>query len=101
MTFQNVEDRQNEQVPPGGGRPDHKKHIKGLPDVLDVVAVVSNPVRYRARYDLFRAFEAHVQEAGARLTVVEMAFANRPFEVTRADEPRHVQFRSAHEFWAK
>ena len=101
MTFQNVQDRQNEQVPPGGGRPDHKKHIKPLPDVLDVVAVVSNPARYRARYDLFRAFEAHVREAGARLTVVEMAFADRPFEITRADDPRHVQVRSAHEFWAK
>ncbi len=101
MTFQNVSDRQNEQVPPGGGRPDHKKHIKPLPDVLDVVAVVSNPVRYRARYDLFRAFEAHVKEAGARLTVVEMTFANRPFEVTQADNPRHVQVRTAHEYWAK
>jgi hypothetical protein len=101
VIFQNVQDRQNEPMPPGGGRPDHKKHIKLLPDVLDVVAVVSNPVRYRARYDLFRAFESHVQEAGARLTVVEMAFANRPFEVTQADNPRHVQVRSAHEFWAK
>jgi hypothetical protein len=101
LTFQNVRDRQNEPVPRGGGRPEHKAHIKQLPDVLDVVAVVSNPVRYRARYDLFRAFEAHVQDSGARLTVVEMAFAERPFEVTRPDDPRHVQVRSCHEFWAK
>ena len=101
MTSQNVPDRQAEPLPPGCGRPDHKRPIQPLPDVLDVVAVVSNPSRYRARYDLFRAFEAHVRDAGARLTVVEMAFGSRPFEVTRADEPRHLQVRSAHEFWAK
>jgi hypothetical protein len=101
VTFQILHDRQAESLPPGGGRPDHKKHIKPIPDVLDVVAVVSNPARYRSRYDLFRAFEGHVLEAGARLTIVEMAFANRPFEVTSPDNPRHVQVRSAHEFWAK
>ncbi|WP_435006071.1 hypothetical protein P12x_003740 [Tundrisphaera lichenicola] len=75
--------------------------IRSVPDVLDVVAVVSNPVRYRTRYDLFRAFESHVQGAGARLTVVEMAFANRPFEVTEPGNPHHIQVRSAHEYWAK
>jgi hypothetical protein len=101
VTFQNLNDRQNEPLPIGGGRPDHKKHLKLIPDVLDVVAVVSDPVRYRSRYDLFRAFEAHVLEAGARLTTVEMAFANRPFEVTTPDNPRHVQVRSPYEFWAK
>ena len=101
MTFQNVADRHNDPVPLGGGRPEHKRHIKLLPDALDVVAVVSNPVRYRSRYDLFRAFQAHVQESGARLTVVEMAHGNRPFEVTEPANPRHVQVRSAHELWHK
>jgi hypothetical protein len=101
LISQNLRDRQNEPLPPGGGLPDHKKSVTPLPDVLDVVAVVSNPVRYRSRYDLFRAFEAHVKDSGARLTVVEKGFANRPFEVTEPDNPRHVQVRSAHEFWAK
>jgi hypothetical protein len=101
VTFQYLTDRQSESQPLGGGRPDHKKHIKPIPDVLDVVAVVSNPVRYRSRYDLFRAFEAHVLEAGARLTIVELAFGNRPFEVTSPDNPRHVQVRTAFELWAK
>ena len=101
VIFQNVQDRQNETTPPGGGRPDHKKLIKPLPDVLDVVAVVSNPVRYRSRYDLFRAYESHVNDSGARLTVVEMAFGNRPFEITQPDNPRHIQVRSPHELWHK
>lgn len=100
MTDSNVLDRPS-QPPIGGGRPDHKKTIQPIPEVLDVVAVVSNPVRYRSRYDLFRAFEAQVREAGARLTVVEMAYAGRPFEVTEPGNPRHVQVRSIHEIWHK
>ena len=100
MSFRHAQDPQSEP-PPGGGRAETRRPIRPIPDVLDVVAVVSNPVRYRSRYDLFRAFERHVRQAGARLTVVEMAFAGRAFEVTVADDPRHVQVRSAHEFWAK
>jgi hypothetical protein len=101
VIFQNCQDRHDEPTPAGGGRPDHRAHLRPLPDVLDVVTVVSNPARYRARYDLFRAFAAQVRDAGARLTVVELAFANRPFEVTSADDPRHVQVRTAHELWHK
>ncbi len=100
MIFPSLDDRRAE-TPPGGGRPDPKQSIRPLPDVLDVVAVVSNPVRYRSRYDLFRAFQAQVAAAGARLTVVEMAYGNRPFEVTDPDDPRHLQVRSSHELWHK
>ncbi len=96
-----IEVCENEPRSIGGGRPDHRRVIGRLPEILDVVAVVSNPVRYRSRYDLFRAFERHALEAGARLTVVELAFGGRPFEVTRAGDPRHVQLRSTHELWHK
>lgn len=88
-------------LPIGHGRPPHHGIIKPMPAPLDVIAVVSNPVRYRSRYDLFRAFEAHAIESGARLTVVEMAFGDRPFEVTEAGNPRHLQLRSNTEIWQK
>jgi hypothetical protein len=87
--------------PEGGGRPDCNRPLKPIPAVLDVIAVVSNPCRYRSRYALYRAFERHVQCSGARLTTVECAFGERPFEVTSADNPRHFQVRSRHEFWIK
>ncbi|MGZ6045673.1 MAG: hypothetical protein ACXWNW_14185 [Isosphaeraceae bacterium] len=87
--------------PIGHGRTPHHAVIQPMPAPLDVIAVVSNPVRYRSRYDLFRAFEAHAKESGARLTVVEMAFGNRPFEVTDATESRHIQVRSDMELWQK
>jgi hypothetical protein len=42
-----------------------------------------------------------LEAEGVRLTVVECAFGERPFEVTRPDDPRHVQLRSRHELWMK
>lgn len=86
---------------PGGGVPTHRRHHHAVPGVLDVVCAISNPVRYRSRYDLFRAFERHMRCSGVRLTVVECAFGDRPFEVTQADNPRHVQVRSRDELWLK
>lgn len=89
-------------IPPiGHGRKPHNAVIKPMPAPLDVIAVVSNPVRYRSRYDLFRAFEAHAIESGARLTIVEMAFGGRPFEITETDNARHVRVRSSAELWHK
>jgi len=68
---------------------------------LDVVAVVSNPCRYQSRYRLYRDFAHRVLQTGARLTTVEAAFGDRPYEVTDSHNPRHVQVRTAHELWHK
>lgn len=68
---------------------------------LYVVTCVSNPVRYASRYDLYRKFKKQVEDAGAILYTVEMAFGDRPFEVTERDCPRHVQVRSHYELWHK
>lgn len=68
---------------------------------LWVISVVSNPRRYRVRYHLFREFDAHVRASGANHLTVEMAFGSRPFEVTEAGNPLHVQLRSFHELWHK
>lgn len=68
---------------------------------LVVITVISNPVRYRARYDLYRKFERSMLEAGATLITVEQAFGERPFEITERDNPMHVQVRSLDELWHK
>jgi hypothetical protein len=75
--------------------------IKAIDSPLYVVSVVSNPVRYLSRYRLYRQFEKHVIDAGATLVTVELALGERPFEVTEAGNPRHVQLRSPHELWHK
>ena len=78
-----------------------KDWLHNFPDRLYVVTAVSNPARYAARYRLYRAFEKHVRDNGAILTTVEMAYGDRPFEVTSAGNPQHVQARGRHELWYK
>jgi hypothetical protein len=73
------------------------------PDQLHVIAVVSNPVRFVSRYRLFRHFVDEMTRAGVHLTIVEHAFADRPFEVTSPYNPDHVQLRGrdGYEIWLK
>jgi len=68
---------------------------------LDVIAVVSNPRRYKSRYELYRKFKKHMQESPeVRLWTVETAFGDRPFEVTTGEE-REIQLRTEDEVWIK
>jgi len=87
---------------------DHSSHaphsvpaIQAFPGRLHVVTALFNPLRYRARYRNYRAFEKHVADAGAILTTVECAFGGRPFEITDPLNPRHVQVRTSDELWLK
>jgi hypothetical protein len=67
-----------------------------------VVTMCSNPARYRSRYDAHRVFIKNMHDAGAQVVVVEVAYGQRPFEVTEAGNPFHVQLRSEHEeIWLK
>lgn len=68
---------------------------------LVVVTVISNPVRYWSRYELYEKFARSMKEAGATLITVEQAFGERPFVVTQRDNPMHVQVRSEDELWHK
>ena len=70
-------------------------------DKLHVVTCVSNPCRYRSRYDLYKKFEQHVLDHGAELYTVEMAFGHRPFVVTEPNNLHHIQVRSSTELWHK
>jgi hypothetical protein len=75
--------------------------IQTFPDRLFVVTAIDNPVRFHSRYRIYRAFEKKVADAGAILITVERAFGGRPFEVTQAGNPHHVQVRSDDELWLK
>ena len=78
-----------------------KTGIKPLPAKLYVVTAISNPVRYRRRYELYRAFEKMVADAGAELYTAEVAFGAREFEVTEHHDPHDLQLRTSHELWHK
>lgn len=70
-------------------------------NVLNVIAVVSNPVRYKARYELFKKFVSYMETQNVNLIIVEMAFGNRDFECTVPDNLNHVQVRGNTELWVK
>jgi len=78
-----------------------QSHIHPFPDRLHVVTAISNPQRFRSRYELFWAFEKRVRDSGAILHVAEVAFGGRPFEVTEPGNPNHLQLRTGFELWHK
>jgi len=71
-------------------------------DKLNVIAVVSNPVRFKRRYELYKQFEKYVKaNPEVNLLTVEQAFGERPFEITDRSNPWHLQLRTENELWAK
>lgn len=73
-----------------------------MKEILDVIAVISNPARYERRYELFREFHQYMmQHDNVRLTIVELAYGDRKFEVTQSGNVRHVQVRTNEELWHK
>jgi hypothetical protein len=73
-------------------------------DILYVIAVISNPRRFKRRYELYKEFEQRMLNThGIRLITVEAAYRDRDFEVTRGDNPDHVQvhINDRAEIWLK
>jgi hypothetical protein len=92
--------------PEGSGayieHPAHAKPgIHPFPDKLYVVTMVSNPLRWRSRYQNYHNFERQIEAGGAVLYTAEVAFGGRQFEVTQPDNPHHLQLRSHDELWYK
>lgn len=82
-------------------------------DEFYVVAVVSNPVRYRTRWRLFKEFLEHMKDMGAQVLVVEQAFGRREPQVcsdyrhsdkeiwNQSHNPFHLVVRTDAELWHK
>jgi hypothetical protein len=50
-------------------------------DLLDVIAVISNPIKWKSRVRLFNDFVEHMRFSGVRLTAVECAHGDRPYQI--------------------
>ncbi len=70
-------------------------------DQLHVVTAVANPIRWKSRINLFRAFAQHMLDSGASLTVVECAYGERPFELAGIPHVLHVPVRAKSLVWNK
>lgn len=77
------------------------KRMHNLKKKFIAIAIISNPMRFNSRYALFQKFHAEMEKAGAQLVVVEMAYGDRPFEVTEPHNPWHLRLRSWEELWHK
>lgn len=82
--------------------PHHEIHrVPGNLDGFWVITVLSNPIRYKRRYELYWRFKQMCEQAGVKLITVEQAFGNRAFMVTNPNNPFHLQVRSVEELWHK
>jgi hypothetical protein len=70
-------------------------------DQLFAVTVVFNPVGYKSRTRLYKEFAPYIEYSGIKLFTVEIAFQDRPFEVTTPHNPWNLQLRSTHMLWHK
>ncbi len=69
---------------------------------LHVAACYSNPYRWDTRRKLANDFRRHMaQSPNVVLHMVELAYGDRPFEVTSTDNPNDVQLRTKHELFHK
>jgi len=71
---------------------DHPSHGRGgiqpFPDRLHVLAMLENPLRWRARYRNYWMFQRQIETSGAILYTCEIAFGGRDFEITEPNNPR-------------
>jgi hypothetical protein len=75
---------------------------KPIEDKLHVIAVVSNPCNFKIRYKLMDEFiERMEKEPDVILYIVELVYCNQPFEITSADNKRHLQLRGKIPLWHK
>ena len=81
----------------------HKELLRVPADLSKfvVITVLSNPVRYKRRYELYWRFKEMCAHAGVKLITVEQAFGQRQFMVTKASDPCALQVRSVEEIWSK
>ena len=70
-------------------------------DQLHVVTVISNPMLWKSRIDLFLHFAQHMIESGVHLTVVECAYGDRSFELDQVGGFTHIPVRAKTLVWTK
>lgn len=68
---------------------------------MKILTTYFNPVRYKSRIRVHEKFIKYWKKSGVEPYVVEVAFGNRPFQVTHKANPKHLQLRTLDEIWHK
>jgi len=70
-------------------------------DILRVVTCVYNPIWWQTRIQHYGTFRQHMLDSGVKLTVVECALGERPFELGDDPDVTHVGVRADTLAWNK
>lgn len=62
---------------------------------VHVISVVSNPMRYNSRWDLYRQFEEDITRKGANLWTLEVQTGARLHQVTKQEHPQQFLLSSS------
>jgi hypothetical protein len=68
---------------------------------LYVVTSISNPCRYKSRYELYKSFKDYIDKSEATLITIELAHGNRSFEVSESESLTNIQVRGDSDLWVK
>lgn len=70
-------------------------------DTLYVVTCIYNPLNFKSRYELYNKFKKYIENSGAVLITIEVAWDGRPFKVTVPYNKYHIQLRTEAFIWHK
>jgi hypothetical protein len=71
-------------------------------ETLHLAVAYSNPFRWQSRRRLFNDFKFHMERMpNVKLYIGELAYGDRPFEVTADCNPNHIQLRTNSELFHK
>lgn len=70
-------------------------------NLLHVVSVISNPLRWDSRLRLTKNFIEHMLDSGVNLTIVETEYGERPFQLDKVPHIKHIPTRAATMAWGK
>ena len=79
------------------------KNNEPIEEKLNVIIVISNACLYARRYVLLNEFVKRMEEEEEHINlyIVELVYANQRFIVTRKDNKKHLQIKTAVPIWHK
>jgi len=73
-----------------------------IDNTLHIITVISNICEFRRRWDLMNQFIERTQQYdNIKLYIVELAYGNKDFKITSANNPSHLQLRTEYALWHK
>jgi len=70
-------------------------------DTLHVIMVISNPCQYASRYILAKEFIYRMEKEPIQLYIVELAYGDQDYQLTKKGCPTHLQLRTEVPLWHK